>query len=66
MTQHVTLSSPVEQRDRQCLLHVGGSGPGIAPELQERVFEPCLTTKARGGGLGLPSRGAQRSGQPAD
>jgi PAS domain S-box-containing protein len=30
------------------------TGPGIAPELREQVLEPFFTTKARGGGLGLP------------
>jgi len=30
------------------------SGPGIPPDIREQVLEPFFTTKARGGGLGLP------------
>ena len=33
---------------------VRDTGPGIPPELRARVLEPFFTTKARGGGLGLP------------
>ena len=33
---------------------VQDNGKGIAPELQEKVFSPFCTTKARGMGLGLP------------
>jgi signal transduction histidine kinase len=35
------------------LLEVQDTGPGVTPELSERIFEPFVTTKAGGTGLGL-------------
>ena len=37
----------------QVELAVSDSGPGVAPDLRERVFEPFFTTRAEGVGLGL-------------
>jgi signal transduction histidine kinase len=39
--------------DRMALVSVIDDGPGIAPELRGRVFQPFFTTKASGTGLGL-------------
>ena len=35
-------------------LVIADNGPGFPPELLPRIFEPYVTTKARGTGLGLP------------
>lgn len=35
-------------------IEVRDGGPGIPPELQEKVFEPFFTTREKGTGLGLP------------
>lgn len=38
---------------RQVVVEVADHGRGIAPELQQQIFEPFMTTKPRGEGTGL-------------
>jgi len=40
------------EQDR-LVLTVSDNGPGIAPEMRDRLFDPYATTKAEGTGLGL-------------
>ena len=39
--------------DRVCRITIADHGPGIAPEVRDKLFTPFFTTKARGTGLGL-------------
>jgi len=48
----------VSAAQRECRIAVSDEGPGIPPEVREKVFIPFFTTKRRGTGLGLPT--AQR------
>ena len=38
-----------------CRIVIADSGPGIPPEIREKIFTPFFTTKSRGTGLGLPT-----------
>lgn len=39
--------------DESDFIEVRDSGPGVAPEVRERLFEPLITSKKTGTGLGL-------------
>lgn len=44
-----------EAVDGELVLTILDTGPGIAPETLERIFEPLFSTKSFGTGLGLPT-----------
>jgi signal transduction histidine kinase len=48
-----TIRSLVDVSDRVCRIAVADTGPGIPPEIRDRIFAPFFTTKTRGTGLGL-------------
>ena len=39
--------------DREIEISISDNGPGIPPEVQEKIFRPNFTTKSNGNGLGL-------------
>jgi two-component system sensor kinase FixL len=39
--------------NERCRIAVADAGPGIAPDVREKIFTPFFTTKSRGTGLGL-------------
>jgi signal transduction histidine kinase len=43
----------VSTKDRDGLVAVEDDGPGVAPELREKILQPFFTTKTQGTGLGL-------------
>lgn len=49
----VTVTDSMEPTTNRYLLHVTDNGPGILPEVQERIFIPFFTTKPQGSGIGL-------------
>jgi PAS domain S-box-containing protein len=46
-------ADPPAPEDRKVRLVVGDTGPGIAPELSDKVFEPYFTTRTDRGGSGM-------------
>ncbi len=52
--RHGIIKIVTERAGRHARLLISDNGPGFPVELLPRIFEPYVTTKARGTGLGLP------------
>jgi signal transduction histidine kinase len=55
MQGHGVIRVSTTAEDGACRIAFADSGPGISPEIVDKVFTPFFTTKARGSGLGLPT-----------
>jgi len=48
-----TIRISVKAIDSSCHITFSDAGPGIPPEVRDKIFTPFFTTKSRGSGLGL-------------
>jgi signal transduction histidine kinase len=53
MSYKGSLRVATEERGDWLAVMVGDSGPGIPPEIGQRVFEPFFSTRIEGAGMGL-------------
>jgi signal transduction histidine kinase len=53
ITPHITLEGVTDTPSRLLRISVIDNGPGVDPRLAAKIFQPFVTTRARGTGLGL-------------
>ena len=51
--EHRLVTIAIAREGMTASLSVGDTGPGMAPQTWDRIFDPFYTTKAPGAGLGL-------------
>ena len=49
----LTVASRLDEQQSHILIEIGDSGPGIAPEHLDHIYDPFFTTKEEGQGTGL-------------
>ncbi|OFV90224.1 MAG: hypothetical protein A3G76_08105 [Acidobacteria bacterium RIFCSPLOWO2_12_FULL_65_11] len=49
------IGTSVTSIENSCEIVIVDSGPGIPPDVREKIFTPFFTTKSKGTGLGLPT-----------
>lgn len=55
MEEGGTLTLTVRDDGSEVVIRVWDTGPGVPPDLVDRLFEPFVSSKARGSGIGLAS-----------
>jgi signal transduction histidine kinase len=50
----IELEATLDENNTCCIFTVRDDGPGIDPKVRKTLFEPFVTTKGGGTGLGLP------------
>jgi signal transduction histidine kinase len=50
-----TIHVSVAHEGPACAIAVRDAGPGIPPDIRQKIFHPFFATKSRGSGLGLPT-----------
>jgi two-component system sensor kinase FixL len=55
MGGHGSIRVSVTMADASCRIAIRDEGPGIPPDVRQRIFAPFFTTKSKGTGLGLPT-----------
>lgn len=51
--RELTIEATPSERPRRIAVRVIDTGPGLAPEVADRLFQPFVTTKTQGMGVGL-------------
>jgi len=69
----LTISTGIDDLSQEVVVRISDTGPGLAPEVKARLFQPFVTTKDNGMGIGLSichgivqSHGGMLSVEPND